>query len=163
MQGLKFSQRWLQKVYCLLGNTPCCPLEVNWYFGGTFRSHLQGRKITQARNHIESRQKADWGDMLLGNIGCLSTDYTPLNPRKSNNLCTRIFGCTLYGVADTRMAKDKFRSIKNNNSNVMKEWRENIRYGFQHKVFLNVPFLLHRCKYGGNLYLRYKLNEVNKL
>jgi hypothetical protein len=35
--------------------TPCSPLRVNRRFGGTHRLHLQGRKISQARNQRESR------------------------------------------------------------------------------------------------------------
>jgi hypothetical protein len=30
--------------------TPCSPLKVNPLFGGTYRLHLQGRRISQARN-----------------------------------------------------------------------------------------------------------------
>jgi hypothetical protein len=35
--------------------TPCSPLKVNWRFGGTYRLHLQGRRISRARNQRESR------------------------------------------------------------------------------------------------------------
>jgi hypothetical protein len=35
--------------------TPCSPLRVNWHFRGTYRLHLQRRKISRARNHRESR------------------------------------------------------------------------------------------------------------
>jgi hypothetical protein len=37
----------------------CSPLSVNWYFGGTYRFHLQGRKISRARNHLESRWQSE--------------------------------------------------------------------------------------------------------
>jgi hypothetical protein len=80
--------------------TPCSPLNVNRRFGGTYRLHLQGRKISSARNQRESRWQAellslppaflliiffhpeDGGDMLLRNVGWLSTDYTALYPRR---------------------------------------------------------------------------------
>jgi hypothetical protein len=40
--------------------TQCSPLSVNQHFGGTYRLHLQGRKISQARNQRESRWQAGW-------------------------------------------------------------------------------------------------------
>jgi hypothetical protein len=33
--------------------TPCSPLKFNRHFGGTCRLHLQGRRISQARNQRE--------------------------------------------------------------------------------------------------------------
>jgi hypothetical protein len=38
--------------------TPCSPLKVNWPFGETCRLHLQGRRISQARNQLESTWQA---------------------------------------------------------------------------------------------------------
>jgi hypothetical protein len=38
--------------------TPWSPSKVNRRFKGTCRLHLQGRRISQARNHRESRQQA---------------------------------------------------------------------------------------------------------
>jgi hypothetical protein len=38
--------------------TPCSPLKVNRRFGGTYRLHLQGRKISRAQNQRESRWQA---------------------------------------------------------------------------------------------------------
>jgi hypothetical protein len=38
--------------------TPCSLLKVNRRFGGTYRLHLQGRKISRARNQSESRWQA---------------------------------------------------------------------------------------------------------
>jgi hypothetical protein len=35
--------------------TPCSPLEVNRLFGGTYRLHLQGRRISRARNQSKIR------------------------------------------------------------------------------------------------------------
>jgi hypothetical protein len=34
---------------------PCSPLKFNRRFGGTYRLHLQGQKISRARNQRESR------------------------------------------------------------------------------------------------------------
>jgi hypothetical protein len=39
--------------------TPYSPLKVNRRFGGIYRLHLQGRRISQARNQRESRWKAE--------------------------------------------------------------------------------------------------------
>jgi hypothetical protein len=58
--------------------TPCSPLEVNRRFGRTYRLHLQGRRISQARNQRESRWHAFNGlhgvisqKMLLFNLCAL--------------------------------------------------------------------------------------------
>jgi hypothetical protein len=40
--------------------TTCSPVKVNWLFRGTCRLHLQGRRISQARNQCESRWQAAW-------------------------------------------------------------------------------------------------------
>jgi hypothetical protein len=57
---------------------PCSPLKVNWHFGGTCRSLLHGRRISQARNQRESKWEAELcsaysltlknGDMFLQNV-----------------------------------------------------------------------------------------------
>jgi hypothetical protein len=39
--------------------TPCSRLKVNWRFGGTYHLHLQGRRISRARNQREIRCEAD--------------------------------------------------------------------------------------------------------
>jgi hypothetical protein len=39
--------------------TPCSPLNVNRRFGGTYRLHLQGRRISRARNQRESRWQVE--------------------------------------------------------------------------------------------------------
>jgi hypothetical protein len=38
--------------------TPCSPLKDNGCFGGKYRLHLQGRKISTARNQRDSRWQA---------------------------------------------------------------------------------------------------------
>jgi hypothetical protein len=57
--------------------TPCSLLKVNRGFGGTYRHHLQGRRISLARNQRERRWQAelclffdpeDRGDMFLRNF-----------------------------------------------------------------------------------------------
>jgi hypothetical protein len=40
--------------------TPCCSLSVNWIFERIYRLHLQGLKISLARNQRESRWKASF-------------------------------------------------------------------------------------------------------
>jgi hypothetical protein len=50
------------------GISPCRQLKVNWLFGGTCRLHLQGRRISQARNQLESR--------CFGLVSCLSYSST---------------------------------------------------------------------------------------
>jgi hypothetical protein len=47
---------------------PCSHLKVNRSLRGTYRLHLQGRRINQARNQPESRWQ-DGGDMFLRNVG----------------------------------------------------------------------------------------------
>jgi hypothetical protein len=49
--------------------TPCSPLKVNRRFGGTYRLHLQGRKLSQPRNQL-----------------CLPHDFT-------------LFSCSFYSSA----------------------------------------------------------------
>jgi hypothetical protein len=39
--------------------TPCSPLKVNRRFGGTYRLHLHGRRISRVRNQRESRWHAE--------------------------------------------------------------------------------------------------------
>jgi hypothetical protein len=39
--------------------TPCSPLKVNRHFGGIVRLHLQGRRVSEARNQRESRWQAE--------------------------------------------------------------------------------------------------------
>jgi hypothetical protein len=63
--------------------TPCSPLRVIRRFGGTYRLHLQGRKISWARNLRQSRWQVklyseDEGDIFLRNVGWISRDYTAL-------------------------------------------------------------------------------------
>jgi hypothetical protein len=68
---------------------PCSPLKVNRCFWGTYRLHLEGRRISQARNHRESRWQAE---PLLARLILRpwrwrryvwhSTDYTALYPRR---------------------------------------------------------------------------------
>jgi hypothetical protein len=78
--------------------TPCSPRKVNRPFGRTCRYHIQGRRISRARNQRESsgKQKAwylarlffdpeDGSNMLLQNAGWLSTDYTALYIRIQNS------------------------------------------------------------------------------
>jgi hypothetical protein len=73
--------------------TPCNPLKVSRRLGGTYRLHLQGRRISQAGNQQKAVRALlvlvfypeDGGDMLLRDVGWLSTDYTALYPRTQNS------------------------------------------------------------------------------
>jgi hypothetical protein len=75
-------------------------MKVNRRFGGTCHLNLQGQRIDQERNHREADSKQtsklvyclglffgpeDRGDMFLRKVGCLSTDYTVLYPRRQNS------------------------------------------------------------------------------
>jgi hypothetical protein len=59
--------------------TPCSPLKVNRLFGGTYRLHLHGRKISRVRNHLATcfhngfllglfLDHEDGGEMFLRNV-----------------------------------------------------------------------------------------------
>jgi hypothetical protein len=41
--------------YIFWNTTPCSPLKVNRCFGGKYRLHLQGRRISRTRYQRESR------------------------------------------------------------------------------------------------------------
>jgi hypothetical protein len=45
--------------------TPCSPLKVNWRFWGTCCFHLQGRRVSQARNQHEASSKQSFTCCLL--------------------------------------------------------------------------------------------------
>jgi hypothetical protein len=73
--------------------TPCNPLEVNPRFGETYRLHLQGRRVRQARNQSEIRwptEPEDGRGIFLRNAGRLSTNYKALCPRKQNSSTCKI-------------------------------------------------------------------------
>jgi hypothetical protein len=44
--------------------TPCSPLKINRCFWGTYSLHLQGRRISRARNQHDSRAYACWNFWL---------------------------------------------------------------------------------------------------
>jgi hypothetical protein len=51
--------------------TPRIPFKFNWRIGGIYHLNLQGREISQARNHCESYDKQsseDEGNMFLRNV-----------------------------------------------------------------------------------------------
>jgi hypothetical protein len=64
--------------------TSCSPLRVNWLFGGTYRLHLQGRRISLPLSvtlfHVGFLLylvfDPEDGDLFLRNVGWHSTDYT---------------------------------------------------------------------------------------
>jgi hypothetical protein len=50
---------WDLEEFYLLGIMPCSAFKVSRHFGGICRLHLQGRRISQARNQRESRWQAE--------------------------------------------------------------------------------------------------------
>jgi hypothetical protein len=86
----------LQKSYTFWDITPRSPMKVNRRFGGTCRLHLNGRRISQARNKREAAMEEssrfligeffdpEDGDTFLRKVGWLSTDYAALYPRRYN-------------------------------------------------------------------------------
>jgi hypothetical protein len=59
----------------------CSPPKVYQCFWGTCRLHLQGRKISQARNQSESRPS---------DVGWLSTHYAALYPRRQPSMTAAV-------------------------------------------------------------------------
>jgi hypothetical protein len=61
--ALPFFLPYLENNVTLLNSSifwntmPCSPLKVNPRFGGTYRLHLQSRRINQARNQLEAGSK----------------------------------------------------------------------------------------------------------
>jgi hypothetical protein len=54
----KIKQNWRRmKSYIFWDITPYSSLKVNWCFGGICRVHLQGQRISQARNQHEAGSK----------------------------------------------------------------------------------------------------------
>jgi hypothetical protein len=59
--------------------TPCSLLKVNCHIRGTYHLHLNGCRISPARNQHESWwQTENGGDMFLQNVSWLSTGYMAL-------------------------------------------------------------------------------------
>jgi hypothetical protein len=52
---------------------PCGPLKVNWCFRGTYRLHLQGQRISQARN-----QHAAGGNLCSALSPAFRLDFSQL-------------------------------------------------------------------------------------
>jgi hypothetical protein len=50
-------EHFIPKTSVFWDITPCIPLKVNQRYGGTCGFHLQGRRISQARNHREAGSK----------------------------------------------------------------------------------------------------------
>jgi hypothetical protein len=76
---------------------PCSPLKFNWRFRETCCLHLQGRKVSQARNQREASSKLHAGlllglffdpdegsNMFIWNVGWLSVDFV-LEVRKNSS------------------------------------------------------------------------------
>jgi hypothetical protein len=86
--GCTFCKMWLSiRLHSIISHDQ---LKVNWHFGETFRLHLQGRKISQAKDQHESRWQAE---LFLQNICWLSVDYRALYPEEStlhNHCCENL-------------------------------------------------------------------------
>jgi hypothetical protein len=71
------------KSYVFWDTAPCSPLKVKRRFGGTYRHHLHGRIISQARKQLGLFfDPEDGGNIFLRNVGRLATDYTALYARR---------------------------------------------------------------------------------
>jgi hypothetical protein len=71
------------KTVSLWDKMPCSPLKINPCFGGIYRFHLHDRRISRARNQLESMWQVAWRwrlNMFLRNSGWLSTVCTALYP-----------------------------------------------------------------------------------
>jgi hypothetical protein len=55
--GLEVLTAVVMKSSVFLDITPCSPLEVSQCFGGTYRLHIQGRRINQARHQRAAGSK----------------------------------------------------------------------------------------------------------
>jgi hypothetical protein len=88
----------------------CSPLKVNRRFGGTCRLHLQGRRISRARNQCKSRWQAElsersvdfqrttrrWFSWLLCNVTCdISFRSAPVGEHRTP-YSHRYFHCEIY-------------------------------------------------------------------
>jgi hypothetical protein len=66
--------------------TPCSPLKFSRHFGGTYRLHLQGRRICQASlpsdfTLISCSAYSSTLKMFIRNVGWLPTGYKALSQR----------------------------------------------------------------------------------
>jgi hypothetical protein len=73
---------------------PCSPLKVNRRFGGTGHLHLQGRRVSRARNQCERRWHCICECLFLRNI--------------------RLTSNGLYGVVSEKIELFKYISLYNN-------------------------------------------------
>jgi hypothetical protein len=95
--GFEFLAALTMKSYSVIWDTtPCSPVKVSRRFRETYRSNLQGRRISQARSQHQAGSKllaasfmlglifdaVDGSDMFLRNIVKLSPEYKALYPRR---------------------------------------------------------------------------------
>jgi hypothetical protein len=57
--GVKVWNVFKQECFYLLDISPCSPLKVNPRFGGMCQLYLRGRRISHARNQLESTWQAE--------------------------------------------------------------------------------------------------------
>jgi hypothetical protein len=94
----------LQSIYQLKSTiywdmTPCSPLNVNRRFGATYRLHLQGRRISRARNQRESRSQVDGSDMF--EFQQTRQRYIPEDSTLHNHRCENLKSYNLSVVIET--------------------------------------------------------------
>jgi hypothetical protein len=102
---------WILSLFCgdpgrtelnqtleIFWDTTCSRVKTNRRFEGKCRVHLQGWRLSQARNQHEAGSACcllhsgffvgllfdpeDWGGMFIRNVGWLSTEYTASYPRR---------------------------------------------------------------------------------
>jgi hypothetical protein len=86
---------------------PCRSCRLNRRFGGTYRLHLQGRKICERRtsvsrwlqtsyqsktpSYIWAGGEGDGGDMFLWNVGSIHKIYTVPHPRRRHSPYSSVY------------------------------------------------------------------------
>jgi hypothetical protein len=89
------------------GLAACRCGRLNRRFGGSYRLHLQGRKIRERRTSV-SRYPEDGGDTILRNVGSTDHIYTAPNPRRRHS------STVLLNSLNTKLSyllADRFKNI----------------------------------------------------
>jgi hypothetical protein len=74
----------ITKIYIPWHKTSWSPVKINWSFGGRYRLHIRGLRVSQEGNQHKAGRTSNLKmvAMLFRNVGWLSTDYTVLYPRR---------------------------------------------------------------------------------
>jgi hypothetical protein len=145
----------------------CSPLKVNRRFRGICRLHLQGRKITQARNQHEAGcnafrflawlilQPRRWRRHVPLKSWLISTDYTALYPKRKNSSQPLLWEpqilqqfTSLYTAKDRDFLLDNGQyalcaypfQLSNHLTDFQEIWYELYSNGGCHNVVLFYPF-----------------------